>query len=216
MVGGIFIVVGIIQHFALKGQTPKPSQPPETKPPEPSPPVPIAYIKVEGCVVENCSFQEPNRFLPGNTHQIAEVDFLNDAQSTNRGIVRLLHAKITYYDPSGKAYLSVEKGLWKDGSCLAYLGIGDSSRLILAIVDAEGNALAVDHKAEENPYAEHYEEAYSPFQTTLHNGPGRVSVRLSYTHEPEHWFGAIPVPQGQAFWFKLTVGKPLQLERVPE
>jgi hypothetical protein len=184
----------------------------EKKPPQPSAPTAIPYIKVEECVVQSCSYQQPSGLLPGTTHQTAEVDFLNDPQSTTRGFVRSLFAKITYYDSNGKAYLRVERGLWKDGSCGAYLGIGESKGLVLAIADSQGNAFAVDHKAGPNPYKENYEEAYFPFQVGLCSGPGRAFVRLSYSHEAESCFGAIPMPQGQAFYFKLTVGKQLQLE----
>lgn len=209
IVGGVFVIVGVVQHFALKIKAAKQPVKPEA---DPKPPEPPAYLKVEGCIIRVCSFQEPNKLLPGTTHRAAKIDFLNDPQSPTRGYARSVFAKITYFDSDGKAYLNVERGMWNDGSCGVYLGIGDSKRLVLAIMRADGNAFTIDHEAGPNPYAEHYEVVYSPFQVPLRSGAGKVSVRLSYSYEPEHWFGAIPAPQGQLLWFTLTVGKLLQLK----
>lgn len=188
----------------------------KTKSEKPESSKPLLPVCVEHSSVERCAYASPAGISPGNTHQFALADFLNDPACSGRGYVRRLFAKISYCDANGSTYLTVEKGLWKDGSSNAYLGIGESKQLVLAIMDADGNALTVDHKVSENPYSEHYEEVYSPFQVALRGGPGSVLVRLTYSYEPESAFGAIPIAQGQAFRFKLIVGKQAQLEHVPD
>jgi len=156
-------------------------------------------ITIEACWVERCLYDIDNPMIPavinpGDTHDVALVDFANIA---SRRIISIV-GKVTYYDVQGRPYLSAERVLWKDRYNRVSIEDGASKQLAVAFSDANGRCFAIDYLLDDAG------ESRLPREVDLKRGNGFAAVRLNYELSSGE-------KDTEKFFFSVKLAKKLQI-----